>query len=35
MKGKTLKTLRIIWILKFIRISVGMFEYAARDSTTF
>ena len=35
MKGKKLKTLRIIWILKYIRTSVGTFEYAARESFTF
>ena len=35
MKGKKLKTLRIIWILKYIRTSVGTFEYAARASLTF
>ena len=35
MKGKKSKALRIIWIMKYIRTSVGTFEYAARDISTF
>ena len=35
MKAKKVKTLRIIWILKYIRTSIGTFECAAWDSATF